>query len=136
MVPESARQRRRLSANPLGFYMKYDCPHCGKRIRWWKYLGARPAAGERTFLPNRAITVCPFCRADLATHTHPLEKRIISCVFVPFAVVASLLLSFPELQVLWVGLLGPLFIAMTIACGYLYRKTRNWQRFRRYDGEP
>ncbi len=116
--------------------MKSDCPHCGKPIRWWHYLGARPAAGERKFLPNRAITTCPLCRSDIAANTHPLEERINSFVFLPFIIISSLFLAFPQLAVLWLSILGVLLLAMTVALGYFYVKTKNWQRFRRYEGEP
>jgi hypothetical protein len=116
--------------------MRTDCPHCGKRIRWWNYLGSRPASGERRFLPNRAITVCPFCRGDLAPNNHPFEKRLNLLVFTPFGVVLILFFNLPDLQIVWIAMLGFLLLVMIIALGYMHLKTRNWQRFRRYEGEP
>lgn len=115
--------------------MKTDCPHCGKRIRWWHYLGGRPAPGERRFLPNRAITVCPFCRADIAPNIHPLEKRLELVILAPLALGLTLFFGVPGGQGLWIVVLGVLVLVMVIACGYMHLKTRDWPRFRRHDGK-
>jgi hypothetical protein len=114
--------------------MKTDCPHCGKRIRWWHYVGGRPATGERRFLPNRAITVCPLCRADIAPNLHPLEKRLELFVLAPMVITFILFFIAPGRPGLWTVVLGVFVLLMLIACTYMYLKTRNWQRFRRYDG--
>lgn len=116
--------------------MRTECPHCGKRIRWWHYLGGRPAPGERRFLPNRAITVCPLCRADIAPNVHPLEKRLELFVVTPLVIGFTLFFSFPELQALWLTLLGVLVLLTVIACTYMHLRTKTWPRFRRYDENP
>jgi hypothetical protein len=115
--------------------MKTDCPHCSKRIRWWNYLGGRPAPGERRLLPNRAITVCPFCRADIATNIHPLEKRLQLFVFTPLALGLAVVFGLPGLPALWIPALGVLLLILGAAGTYVHLRTRDWQRFRRHDGD-
>jgi hypothetical protein len=106
--------------------MKTDCPHCGRRIRWWHYVGGRPAAGERRFLPNRAVTVCPFCRGGLATNVHPLEHRLDVIVLTPAAIALILLFAFPGLAALWIPVMGSVLVVMVLALGCVHSKTRDW----------
>jgi hypothetical protein len=115
--------------------MKSDCPHCGKPIRWWRYLWTRPAAGERKILPNRAVTVCPLCRGDIEQNTHPLEKHIHFFILIPPFLVMTLFIIVPG-NTMVVVILGILFLVLSVAMGYFYVKTKNWQRFRRYEAEP
>ncbi len=119
--------------------MKTDCPHCGKRIRWWHYVWGRPVHGERKFLPNRAVTVCPLCKGGIEQNTHPLEKHIHLFILVPVAIALGIVMNFqigPENKVMWVIFFGLVFLLMSAAMVYFYIKTKNWQRFRRYGEAP
>lgn len=49
--------------------MKHDCPYCGTQLAR-RLIRSVPAPGERKFLPNRAIPVCPVCHGKLAPQTH------------------------------------------------------------------
>ena len=108
--------------------MKSDCPHCGKPIGR-RLVWSRPAPGERRFLPLHAISVCPLCRGDLATNTHPLEKRLAFFMSGPLTVAMALLVSFPGPWT--IALTGAALINCFVASGYLHAKTRNWPRYKR-----
>jgi hypothetical protein len=55
--------------------VKHDCPHCGKSIKW-KLIRGKPLLGERKFLPNRAVTICPLCSGELSINVHWSEQVI------------------------------------------------------------
>jgi hypothetical protein len=113
--------------------MKHDCPHCGKQIRWWHYLGARPARGEPKFLPNRAVTVCPLCRGDIEANIHPAEKFLFSFVLTPLGFIMGTALLFTPGPA-WLVICGVFLFTLLVGLIYVQVKTKNWQRFRSYEG--
>jgi hypothetical protein len=98
-------------------------------------VGGRAAPGERRFLPNRAITGCPFCRGALATNVHPLEKRLQMLAFTPCAMGFFLVLSVTSLRTSMIVAVGGVLLVTSVAAGLLQWKTRSWQRFRKYEAK-
>lgn len=105
---------------------KLTCPHCGEHIGR-RLLRGKPLSGERKFLPNRAILVCPFCERELHANPHPAEMWSL-LVFLPFFFLFELRAT---LEKAWVigGLLVWLVVAVSVIAFVHYKYLRDWPRF-------
>lgn len=110
--------------------MKSDCPYCGTKLSR-KLVLSVPAPGERKFLPNKAIQVCPVCRGKLATHTH-WSEMLLGCVFgVPLVWLMDSR-SGLEPRVFLCLSAGLLIIGTVLGLVFHFKYWRNAQRYKPY----
>lgn len=110
---------------------KLTCPHCGNFLAG-KLLRGKPLPGERKFLPNKAVLVCPSCQGELHPNPHPAQFWI-WIALLPFAILLHLLV----LQIiptddkrLWLTvMLGSLLLAFVVAIYVHFKFLRDWPRF-------
>lgn len=112
--------------------MKHDCPHCGESIKW-KLIGGKPLPGERKFLPNRAVTICPVCSGELTTNVHWSEQAAGFVVAIPFFAFFSVRADISRIAVLW-GAVATLLLWLAMFGFFHFRYWRYWQRYKAYEG--
>ena len=111
--------------------MLHDCPYCGKPIKL-KLLRSRPLPGERKFLPNRAVPVCPHCGGALATNTHWSEIVALLLFGIPLLGLISWHRSTQGSALLW--LIGIALVLLPATLAYFhFRYWRAWQRYKPYE---
>lgn len=111
--------------------MKHDCPHCRTSLKW-KLVRSKPLPGERKFLPNKAVAVCPQCGGQLASNIHwsegvagPVVGLPLLCFFAfrPAMLKHVALWWFAAVTVLWILVFSFLHL----------RYWRHWERYKPYE---
>jgi len=110
--------------------MKHDCPYCGVKLGW-RLVTFKPLPGERKFLPNQAVPVCPACQGELASNTHWSEMAFLGVMGVPLFLLLELRSVLGKHAFLYAGL-ATLVFWMAAAVFFHLRYLRHWQRYKPY----
>jgi hypothetical protein len=100
-----------------------------------RLIRSKPAAGERKFLPNRALPICPACFGTLAINVHPAEK-LQAFALLPGLAVLFKILSTERLrseQDTWIlfGIAaGLILIGTGVVIWVNFRFLRLWNRYK------
>jgi predicted RNA-binding Zn-ribbon protein involved in translation (DUF1610 family) len=114
----------------LALSMQHDCPHCGESLKW-KLVRSKPLPGERRFLPNHAIPVCPNCGGELAPNAHWSEQVVGAVIGIPLLGFLSARATITPTLAVVVGF-GVFALWGSIFAFFHFRYWRHWQRYKAY----
>lgn len=106
---------------------KLLCPHCGISLSG-KLLRGKPLPGERKFLPNQAVLICPSCKGELHPNLQPAHFWYY-LAFIPL-IVSFYLMMGAEDKKFWFLVMGGALVFALLVSGYVhFRYLRGVPRF-------
>jgi predicted RNA-binding Zn-ribbon protein involved in translation (DUF1610 family) len=110
--------------------MKHDCPHCGVSLKF-RLVRSVPLPGQRAFLPEQAVPVCPACGGKLAQNRHWSEGVFAGVIGLMVLVFTNMRSALEPETALWSG--SAAIVAAGALLGFFhFRYWRTLQRYKAY----